>query len=607
MTKMTTRSTTNLTRLFDDCDENINIRNDNKNVLEELTVDLLHLPKMEIITRWLKGEQRDKIASAMGLGAGTISAIISEWKAEIGIPNANTLRQFSTELRRLGITASQCVLGCRILGALRKLRVDEEDLESFVSQVYQKCQSRSITPEAIVECSQEVLSMAEKTPISRIPQIVQTMIVEKQELEQELQILRRDQAITKKELEEALKNSQITIRNINEFIGLKNMLSKSELSFDNLPEINKLARVLYNVKECSYEPRTITTKLSAIDNLQERQLKLQENVAIEEQKLTKPVRERVENEKKLSLCQMRLGLYDQLESMECGLKELTMLRNTILEISKSNNINPLFAFKKFCSDIEDQYDAKLGFEKRIEEMNKSLIDAQQEFRSISLECSKLKDIHVKLGELFEYGVSQSDIVYWNNIVKGYTKDPSSMNEDLRQYGGLVNARTQLESIVKALRLEEEHLTDRLKVLKEETNKISLSIKFEVSHGIKLIQIFLKHLEAMIAESNKASEESLRSVKQQSSSIAEQTVKSLQTLDANTKQQLDLFQKIGATAEFSPLVKAARGQYVDPEELKVSVIRAMGIMHSRLKYMLNSRTQNKLQEAIEELESEILVS
>jgi hypothetical protein len=607
MTKMTTRSTTNLTRIFDDCDENIYIRNGNKNVLEELIVELLHDTKMEIITRWLKGEQRDKIAVAMGLGAGTISAIISEWKAEIGIPNADTLRQFSTELRRLGITASQCVLGCRILGVLRKLRVESENLESFVSQVYQKCQSKSITPEAIVECSQEVLSMAEKTPISRIPQIVQTMIVEKQELEQELRILRRDQAIAKKELEEALKNSQFTIHNINEFISLKNMLSKSELSFDNLPEINKLARVLYNVKECSYEPRTITTKLSAIDNLQERQLKLQENVAIEEQKLNKTVHERVENEKRLSLCQMRLGLYDQLESMECGLKELTMLRNIILEISKSNNINPLFAFKKFCSDIEDQYDAKLGFEKRIEEMNKSLIDAQQEFRSISLECSKLKDLYVKLGELFENGVSQSDIVYWNNIVKGYSKDLSSMNEDLLQYGGLVNAKTQIESIVKALRLEEEHLTDRVKVLKEEAKEISLSIKFEVSHGSKIIQIFLKDLEAKIAESNKATEGSLRTLKQQSLSIAEQTVKNLQTLDANTKQQLDLFQKIGATAEFSPLVKAARGQYVDLEELKVSVIRAMGIMHSRLNYILNSRTQSKLQEAIEELESEIIVS
>ena len=101
--------------------------------------------------------------------------------------------------------------------------VDEENLDSFIFQVYQKCQSKSITPEAIVECSQEVLSMAENTPISRIPQIVQTMIVEKQELEQELRILRMDQVIAKKarEEEEALKNSQFTIRNINEFIGLK--------------------------------------------------------------------------------------------------------------------------------------------------------------------------------------------------------------------------------------------------------------------------------------------------------------------------------------------------------------------------------------------------
>lgn len=90
------------------------------------------------------------------------------------------------------------------------------------------------------------------------------------------------------------------------------------------------------------------------------------------------------------------------------------------------------------------------------------------------------------------------------------------------------------------------------------------------------------------------------------SIAEQAVKNIQTLDTNTKQQMDLFQKIGATAEFSPLIKAARGQYVDLEELKGSVIRAMGIMHSKLNYMLNNGTNDALQKAIESLESEILV-
>jgi hypothetical protein len=150
--------------------------------------------------------------------------------------------------------------------------------------------------------------MTEKSPISRIPQIVQTMTDERQKLEQELKILRRDQGIAKKEQEEALKKSQITIRTVNEFISLKGMLSKLGFSFDNLPEIDMIAKVLNNVKGCSYEPMTIATKLSLNDNLQERQLKLQEDVAIEEQRLNKAIRERVENEKRLSLSQIRLGL-----------------------------------------------------------------------------------------------------------------------------------------------------------------------------------------------------------------------------------------------------------------------------------------------------------
>ena len=433
------------------------------------------------------------------------------------------------------------------------------------------------------------------------------MIVEKQDLEQELRILRNDQATAKKEREEALKNSQITNQNIDEFIGLKSMLTNSGLSLGSFSELHKLARVLGNVRDCSYEPGTITTKLSAIDNLQDRQMKLQENVATEEKELHKTVNELAKLEKRLSLCQMSLGLYDKLESMGCGLKELTILRNTIFEISQINKLEPIFAFKKFCKDTADQYDAKLGFEKKNEEMKKSLSDARQELHSISLECSRLKVLYSKLGELFDLGVSQGDIVCWNNIVKGYTKDLSNMNEDLLRYGGLVNAKTHLDSKVEALRLENEELLAKIKVLREEGNKISLRIGFIMSHGRKIIQACVKDLETKIIELNKATDSSLQIMKHQSLSIAEQAVKSMQMLDTNTRQQMDLFQKIGAAAEFSPLIKAARGQYVDLEELKGSVIRAMGIMHSKLNYMLNSGTKDTLQKAIESLESEILVS
>ena len=47
----------------------------------------------------VKSEQRDKIASDMSMGAGTVSNIISEWKEEIGIPTADTLRVLATGLK----------------------------------------------------------------------------------------------------------------------------------------------------------------------------------------------------------------------------------------------------------------------------------------------------------------------------------------------------------------------------------------------------------------------------------------------------------------------------------------------------------------------------
>jgi hypothetical protein len=55
--------------------------------------------KGEAVRKWLSGEQRDKIASDMSIGAGTVTNIISEWKEEVGIPIANTLRDLATELK----------------------------------------------------------------------------------------------------------------------------------------------------------------------------------------------------------------------------------------------------------------------------------------------------------------------------------------------------------------------------------------------------------------------------------------------------------------------------------------------------------------------------
>jgi hypothetical protein len=122
---------------------------------EQISADI----KDNVVCRWLQGEQRDKIAGDMQLGAGTVSAILSEWKEEIGLPKAETLRQFATELRRVGINASECALGCRLLKLIGKLGIDVESLESFVNKVYKQCLERNLMPHQIVDISEQILAL----------------------------------------------------------------------------------------------------------------------------------------------------------------------------------------------------------------------------------------------------------------------------------------------------------------------------------------------------------------------------------------------------------------------------------------------------------------
>ena len=54
--------------------------------------------------------------------------------------------------------------------------------------------------------------------------------------------------------------------------------------------------------------------------------------------------------------------------MEFGLEELKLLQNTINEIAVANNIPLNEAQRKFFKDIEEQYDKKLGFESKVQNL-----------------------------------------------------------------------------------------------------------------------------------------------------------------------------------------------------------------------------------------------
>lgn len=63
-----------------------------------------------------------------------------------------------------------------------------------------------------------------------------------------------------------------------------------------------------------------------------------------------------------------ISKYQDLEAMGFGLHELSFLSSTVNEIAFANDIPAKKAVKKFLTDIEEQYDKKLGFESKIEKL-----------------------------------------------------------------------------------------------------------------------------------------------------------------------------------------------------------------------------------------------
>ncbi|MDQ3970457.1 MAG: hypothetical protein M3227_02075, partial [Thermoproteota archaeon] len=563
--------------------------------------------KEEAIRKWLSGEQRDKIASDMSMGAGTVSNIIAEWKEEIGIPTADTLRVLATGLKRSNINALQCAKGYRLLNIINNLGVqeEEENIESFLTQIHKLCTSKNVPPEVIVNISQQIVTLGETIPFSQIPEYMQQKIEEKQRLEQEIKTLREKKMSAQNECDEALRSSSITIHTLHEYMHLREcLLEEYGLSIDDDDTLPKLINVISNLKYSGYDVKAITKKLSNINNLQTREKELQSQVDAIEVRLKRAEQDYSAIEEKLASSKEALAVSHELQKMGFGLKELKLLKNTVIEISKSNNIiNPYHAVKKFFDDIKEQYDNKLGFERKIMEMNNFLSQARQQHHYISLEYSQKKDINDKLAELLAFGVSQEEIVYWVTILKEYDIQISSLHQDLVKYGTLIGACNDITAKVVSLTSESNALTKKVEGLREEQRRISDLLEFQSGEATGAIQTFLQNLDSQIKDASKTSIQTIQNMNEQSLAIGEQSKIGLQFVNAEVNKQLKIFQMIGASAEFSPLIQAARGEIVDINELRISVIRALGIMTSRLDNIEYRFAKDIIDKAINILQSE----
>ena len=197
----------------------------------------------------------------------------------------------------------------------------------------------------------------------RLPEIkgyVDKKIVQKKEFEDRIEQINIEVAALKEnksELEESrdmiLEQNRRAEGEIKSYLSFKQELEKHGISMTY--DIPKFARTVKTIAEYGYDPKRVLEEFLDIQYYQE---KLRED-----QKHHK----RLDSQnssllKRISLHSNKADLFNELDIVGFGIKELKRLLDTVMNIARSNQISHWHAIDKFFNDIETQYDAKLGFE-----------------------------------------------------------------------------------------------------------------------------------------------------------------------------------------------------------------------------------------------------
>ena len=407
--------------------------------------------KSLVIQEWLNGEQRDKIAGDNGLGAGSVTNIVNEWREALGAPTADALRDLAVTLKRGGITAAQCALGFRIATLMLRIGVKEESFESFILDVYNRCKDVGLSPQTIAFHMADLLEFSKTVPLSKIPDYIKEKTNERIKLEDKIEDLEvlienfqdeASDAISRSD--KALQDEKMTSSELKSYTNLREELTKYGIPIDYT---SKFAKVVYNIRDYGYDAGRVIKEFSELESLKTYRQHLQQDLQSLENKLTELNRVCGTLELRANMHSQFLEKYDRLENMGFGLKELDSLWNTLYEIAldKDNNMSTKEAITKFLSDIERHYSNKLRFEATVESLRNEINKLYQEEARLRTELLSLPQVAPKLIKLFQNGVTEQDIIYIAALIEKYTasKDRQSVISDLEVHGSLKSSIQEL--------------------------------------------------------------------------------------------------------------------------------------------------------------------
>jgi hypothetical protein len=244
-----------------------------------------------------------------------------------------------------------------------------KEFHHFVSEIYGRCKKMDLQPDKVASLLKQLLDLSESVPLQQIPEYIERQTSRKKKFEQEIEELEQKTLDAKSRLDIVLNDEATTRHELDQFSSLKAEMKKNGVDMlDN----TRFMAALVGARSLGFDPRFMVEKLSNIQKLEIDQKALEEKVEFLEKK-SQDLQLKCSNlEKEALVHSYRISIYQDLESMGMGIKELKLLWNTIKEIVDANNISADKASQKFFSDVTQKYDDKLGFEKEIQNLKSEI-------------------------------------------------------------------------------------------------------------------------------------------------------------------------------------------------------------------------------------------
>jgi hypothetical protein len=334
--------------------------------------------RRRVIQQWLSGEARDKIASDLQIGAGTVSAIVSDFKKNLQGSDIDSVRELAVEAKKQEFTLSDLAPHIRLYRYFKESGAAEDEIETFIANV----SSTDISPEKVIELVNQLydVSKSESIPLDQVPTYINKKLEEKQKIDEQI-----------KEADATLQSKNVNIQAINEYLQLNEKLKEHGLSTQ---DIEKLLNLIENAKEYGFDSKKFVGKVRSIKRLEKKEERLRNNCEILSKQLIK--------------YKEIIPLAEQVWDLHISKNELISFKVAITEAAEQYGFPRSTAAFHVLNNIRD-YNKIGGLKKELNKLTTQVV-------SVNEICFRQNKSMMTVLNLQSRGISEDRILYLSNFL-----------------------------------------------------------------------------------------------------------------------------------------------------------------------------------------------